>query len=37
MGEVKHFINGKNFKDYGVHISQSDGLFDILKIKNLEK
>ena len=37
MGEVKHFINGKYFKDYGVHISQSDGLFDILKIKNLEK
>lgn len=37
MGEVKHFINGKNFKDYGVSISQSDGLFYILKIKNLEK
>ena len=37
MGEVKHSINGKYFKDYGVHISQSDGLFDILKIKNLEK
>jgi hypothetical protein len=37
VGEVNHFINGKKFRDYGVYISQSDGLFDILKIKNLTK
>lgn len=37
MGEVKHYINGKKFKDYGVYISSSDSYFDFTKIKNLTK
>ena len=35
MGEVKYSINGKYFKDYGVYISSSDGLFDALKRKKV--
>ncbi len=37
MAEVKHILNGKNFKDFGVYISESQSLFDILKVKNLTK
>ena len=33
MGEVRYSINGKYFKDYGVYVSSSDGLFDALKRK----
>ncbi|QNS40183.1 galactose-binding protein [Chryseobacterium manosquense] len=35
MGEVKYSVNGKYFKDYGVYISSSDGLFDALKRKKV--
>ena len=35
MGEVRYSINGKYFKDYGVYISSSDGLFDALKRKKV--
>ena len=35
MGEVRYSINGKYFKDYGVYISSSDGLFDSLKRKKV--
>ena len=33
MSEVKYFLNGKNFKDYGVYVSDSPGLFNGLAIK----
>ena len=35
MGEVRYSINGKYFKDYGVYVSDSDGLFDALKRKKV--
>lgn len=35
MSEVRYSINGKYFKDYGVYISSSDGLFDALKRKKV--
>ena len=35
MGEVRYSVNGKYFKDYGVYISSSDGLFDALKRKKV--
>lgn len=33
MGEVRYSVNGKYFKDFGVYVSDSDGLFDALKRK----
>ncbi len=35
MSEVRYSINGKYFKDFGVYISESDGLFDQLKRKSV--
>lgn len=35
MSEVRYSVNGKYFKDYGVYISSSDGLFDALKRKKV--
>ena len=35
MGEVRYSINGKYFKDYGIYVSSSDGLFDALKRKKV--
>lgn len=35
MGEVRYSVNGKYFKDYGVYVSDSDGLFDALKRKKV--
>lgn len=35
MAEVKYSVNGKYFKDYGVFISESEGLFDALKRKSV--
>ena len=36
MGEIVYSLNGKKFKDYGIYISASDGLFDELKQKKQE-
>lgn len=35
MSEVRYSVNGKYFKDFGVYISSSDGLFDALKRKKV--
>ena len=35
MSEVKYSVNDKFFKDFGVYISNSDGLFDALKRKKI--
>ena len=35
MGEVIYSVNGKYFKDFGIYISSSDGLFDALKRKKV--
>lgn len=36
MGEVNYFLNGKNFKDYGIYVSDSPGLFNELPTKDPE-
>ena len=33
MAEVKYWLNGKLFKDYGAYVSQSHGLIDIPETK----
>ena len=33
MSEVRYSVNGKYFKDFGICVSDSDGLFDALKRK----
>lgn len=35
MAEVRYSVNGKYFKDFGVSISESDGLFHQLKRKSV--
>lgn len=35
MSEVRYSVNGKYFKDFGMYISDSDGLFDGLKRKKI--
>ena len=35
MSEVRYSVNGKYFKDFGIYISSSDGLFDALKRKKV--
>ena len=35
MSEVIYSINGKYFKDFGIYVSSSDGLFDALKRKKV--
>lgn len=35
MAEVRYSLNGKYFKDFGVYITESDGLFDQLKRKTV--
>lgn len=35
MGEVRYSVNGKYFKDFGISISDSEGLFDALKRKKV--
>jgi len=36
MSEVKYFINNKNFRDYGVYVSDSIGLTDALERKAVQ-
>lgn len=36
-GEVKYWLNGVFFKDYGVRVSSSPGLFDTLKRKAVQQ
>jgi len=35
MSEVKYSINGKNFKDFGVYVSESSGLVGLLERKSI--
>ncbi|WP_284461639.1 hypothetical protein [Chryseobacterium sp.] len=35
MSEVKYSLNGKNFKDFGVYVSESLGLVGLLESKNI--
>lgn len=35
MSEVRYSVNGKYFKDFGIYISSSKGLFDALKRKKV--
>lgn len=36
MGEVKYYINYKNFRDYGVYVSDSVGITDALERKEIQ-
>lgn len=35
MSEVKYLINGKAFKDFGIHVSESSGLVGLLERKDV--